>query len=170
MSRSIALVWALCFPTLLFAGNAQPSSKPPSKDALGMCGALGVVTFIPEEWEFEGPRVLIEGAGPTTWWKDTDGVDPGVAGCHLELHVDGESGRAFGEACLDETLLLETNPGQAVEHPHHNDIGHPDIFDCHMWCRGQGAEGGVCNKVESSQLPDGFLCKSSARCECSSTD
>ena len=116
-----------------------------------MPGAMGTFEFKPSDW--------IEGA--TTWWKDSDGVDPGTAGCHIGTDSDGvPNGRMFGEACLPDGLLVESNPGADVLHKHANDIGHPDKFDCNLWCIGQGASNGVC--IAAAAPP----CAQSAKCAC----
>ena len=66
-----------------------------------------------------------------TYWTDTDGVNPGVAGCHIGVTQDGKpNGRFFGEACQNAQILIESNPGAGVVHSHTNDLGHPDTFDC----------------------------------------
>lgn len=45
--------------------------------------------------------------------ESSDGVAPGVAGCHIGLDVKYRpNGRKFGEACLDNGLLVESNPQQ----------------------------------------------------------
>jgi hypothetical protein len=117
-----------------------------------MCGALGTIELKPSDWM----------SGVTSWWLDTDGVDPGTAGCHLGLTAsDGElNGRLFGEACLPDGRLVESNPAAGDRHSHANDIGHPDTFDCGMWCEGRGFAEGVCEAVPA------YPCEESARCVC----
>ena len=123
----------------------------PSSGAKEMAGAAGTFEFKPQDWT----------AGETTWWKDTDGVGPGVAGCHIGTDSAGlPNGRTFGEACLADGLLVESNPGAGVLHSHDNDIGHPDKFDCTAWCKGNGHSGGKC---EVAAAPP---CEQSARCAC----
>jgi hypothetical protein len=144
------LLLALCFVATLSA-HAASSDGAPSEGAQGMPGAMGTFEFEPEDWT----------EGETTWWKDTDGVDPGTAGCHIGTDSEGNAnGRAFGEACLPDGLLVESNPGADVLHDHKNDIGHPDKFDCNAWCRGTGASGGACAVAAAPP------CASSARCAC----
>ncbi len=127
-------------------------AHPPSKGAAGMAGAAGTFEFQPSDWQ----------EGQTTWWKDTDGVDPGVAGCHVGTDENGEpNGRMFGEACLDNGLLVESNPGVDELHSHGNDTGHPDTFDCNAWCVGQGKTAGSCQVAEAPP------CAQSAACSCS---
>jgi hypothetical protein len=116
-----------------------------------MPGAKGTFEFKPEDW--------IEGA--TTWWKDTDGVDPGTPGCHIGTDGEGTlNGRMFGEACMPDGLLVESNPGADEVHKHTDDIGHPDKFDCNEWCIGKGASKGVCTQAAAPP------CEQSAMCAC----
>ncbi len=123
----------------------------PSSDAEGMAGTKGTFEFQPNDWQ----------ENTTSWWKDTDGVDPSVAGCHIGTDENGEpNGRMFGEACLDNGLLVESNPGADELHSHANDIGHPDTFDCNTWCVGKGNKNGVC---EVAAAPP---CAQSAACSC----
>lgn len=118
-----------------------------------MPGAEGTFEFKPADWK----------EGETSWWKDSDGVAPGVAGCHIGLNAEHRpNGRKFGEACLDNGLLVESNPAANKAHSHGNDIGHPDTFDCKTWCIGKGSsKGGVCKAVKGPAP-----CASSARCVC----
>ena len=147
--KTLAFLATLTFivaTTMAKAGEGEPSD-----DAKGMPGALGTFEFKPYDWQ----------EGQTTWWKDSDGVDPGTAGCHIGTDAEGEPyGRFFGEACLTGGRLVESNPGAGVLHSHKNDVGHPDQFDCEAWCVGQGAPGGVCVMVESEP------CGQSAMCSC----
>jgi hypothetical protein len=53
--------------------SAAVADGAPSQWAEEMPGAEGTFAFKPTDW--------IE--GKDTWWQDTDGVDPGTAGCHL---------------------------------------------------------------------------------------
>lgn len=154
----LVLVLAICTPAWLHAAEAD---GPPSEGALGMCGAMGTFELKPDDW-----------TGTDTWWEDTDGIRPDIAGCHLELSSEhGEpkpKGRRFGEFCRDENgkkLLVETNPAADVGHSHTKDIGHPDKFDCKMWCEGKGYARGVCEVVAS----DDRRCEGlkSAKCACS---
>ncbi len=127
-------------------------AHPPSSGAEGMPGAAGTFEFQPSDWQ----------EGTTSWWSDTDGVDPGTAGCHIGTDENGEpNGRMFGEACLDNGLLVESNPGADELHSHGNDTGHPDTFDCNAWCVGQGKTSGVCQVAEAPP------CAQSAACSCS---
>jgi hypothetical protein len=142
-------------PLLFLMSALQACSKDsdhePSPGAQKVAGAMGTFEFKPQDWA----------EGETTWWKDTDGVGPGIAGCHIGTDHDGSpNGRMFGEACLDDGLLVESNPGAGELHSHTNDIGHPDKFDCAAWCVGQGSSGGSC-KVAAAPP-----CEQSARCEC----
>ena len=66
----------------------------------------------------------------------------------------------FGEACLENGLLVESNPGANVLHSHKDDVGHPDTFDCNAWCVGEGSSKGMC--VAAAAPP----CAQSAMCQC----
>lgn len=145
-------ILAVCIPMLLMFSAAQAQHEP-SDGARGMPGALGTFAYKPPDWK----------GNVTTYWKDTDGVDPGVAGCHIGVNQNGTpNGRSFGEACQSARILVESNPGANVIHPHANDTGHPDRFDCNAWCIGaRQAKGGVCKAV-SGPPP----CAKSARCVC----
>lgn len=147
-------VLAVSIPVLMLLSVAQGQHAQPSDGAKGMPGALGTIEYKPTDWK---------GMGVTTYWKDTDGVDPGVAGCHIGVMQDGKpNGRFFGEACQNDRTLIESNPAADVIHPHKDDLGHVDLFDCNAWCIGaQKAKGGVCKAV-SGPAP----CTASARCVC----
>ena len=145
-------VLAVMAASLSLAGCGEDKSHPPSKGAEGMPGALGTFEFKPTDWR----------KGEVTWWKDTDGVDPGTPGCHVGTDADGkENGRMFGEACLPGGMLIvESNPGVEVVHKHTDDTGHPDKFDCNAWCVGKGSKTGRC---EPAPAPP---CTQSAKCVC----
>ena len=150
MSRLTALISTCLITTALAAGLAYAATHP-SPGAEGMPGAKGTFEFRPADWK----------AGETSWWKDSDGVDPGTAGCHIGTDEKGvPNGRMFGEACLPDGLLVESNPGAEALHSHKNDTGHPDTFDCNAWCIGQGASKGSC--VVAAAPP----CEASAKCSC----
>lgn len=144
----------VCIPMLMFSNVARGEhSEQPSSGAKGKPGALGTIEFKPTDW-----------AGDvTTYWKDSDGVDPGTAGCHVGVTKSGKpNGRTFGEACQSDQILIESNPGAGAIHPHAHDLGHPDTFDCKAWCVGaRHATTGVCKAV-TGPAP----CAASARCEC----
>ena len=143
MHRLIALL-LICSPVFAESG-------PPSEGAKDMPGAAGTIEFKPADHQ----------PGTTSWWKDSDGIGPGVAGCHIGTDSEGKpNGRMFGEACLDNGLLVESNPGSEQLHSHTGDLGHPDTFDCQAWCVGQGADGGSC--VAAPAPP----CAQSAACVC----
>ncbi len=151
MIRPVLIAVAVLLAAAVIA-NAG-SDGAPSEAAKDLPGATGTIEFKPTDWK----------EGETTWWKDTDGVGPGTAGCHIGTDAEGTpNGRMFGEACLPDGRLVESNPGKDKLHSHANDTGHPDTFDCAVWCRGQGASGGSC--VAASAPP----CEASARCECDS--
>lgn len=135
----------------LFLAHAAHAAGEPSEGAHGVAGARGVIVFEPTD---RTPGVM-------TWWIDTDGVEPGEAGCHIGATEAGEpNGRMFGEACRDQIMLVESSPGADELHSHKDDIGHPDTFDCNDWCGGEGFAGGVC--VPTPAPP----CEESARCVC----
>lgn len=147
MNRIIILILTLSLMTIAIA---TPDGEP-SALAKAMAGAKGTFEFKPADWT----------PGQTTWWFDTDGVDPGTAGCHIGTDSEGSpNGRQFGEACLEDGLLVESNPGPDELHSHKDDIGHPDTFDCNAWCIGNGASSGAC--VVAPAPP----CEQSARCAC----
>lgn len=120
------------------------------------------------------------GAGEDTFWIDTDGVAPEVAGCHIEYSDEdcatvATAGRNFGEFCQEDGTLVESNPGADVCHTHEDDIGHPYVVDCVGWCRnaitlpdgqqrGTAATTGTCEVVSDVPCDQGVV--ESARCVC----
>ena len=150
MFRLFTLMLAFCVSTLMVASIASATGEP-SSGAKGMPGAKGTFEFKPTDWM----------EGTTSWWKDSDGIDPGVAGCHIGTDAEGKpNGRMFGEACLPDGMLVESNPGADELHSHANDIGHPDMFDCNEWCIGKGAAKGACTVAAAPP------CQQSAMCAC----
>jgi len=150
MNRLIAMIFACSISLLIMSSLAHATSEP-SPGAKGMPGAMGTFEFKPNDWK----------EGQTTWWEDSDGIKPGDPGCHIGTDEKGKpNGRMFGEACLPNGLLVESNPGAGVLHSHNNDIGHPDTFDCNTWCVGTGLSRGAC--VVAEALP----CQQSAMCKC----
>jgi hypothetical protein len=144
------LLMTLCF-SMFFLTHPVDAAGQPSSGAQGMAGALGTFSFAPTD----------QTPGVATWWKDTDGVDPAVAGCHIGTDQAGKAnGRMFGEACLPDGILVESNPGAGVVHKHTDDVGHPDKFDCNAYCIGKGSSGGMC---EAAPAPP---CQQSAKCTC----
>ena len=129
------------------------SGHSPSIGANKMPGAEGTFAFTPSDWQKD----------QISWWKDSDGIAPGIAGCHIGTDETGKpNGRMFGEACMENGLLVESNPEADKLHSHSNDIGHPDTFNCNTWCVAKGSsKGGQCVAV-SGPAP----CTKSARCEC----
>jgi hypothetical protein len=137
--------------TVSLLGACAEGHSQPSPDASGLPGATGTIEFKPVDW--------VE--GETTWWMDSDGIDPGVAGCHIGTDESGTpNGRMFGEACLPDGRLAESNPGKSELHSHTNDTGHPDTFDCTAWCVGQGRSARTCSPAPAPP------CTQSALCEC----
>jgi len=142
---------AFCCFSLVITIMPSYADSDPSAGASGMSGATGTFSFKPQDWK----------EGETTWWKDSDGIGPGVAGCHIGTDDKGQpNGRMFGEACLPNGLLVESNPGAGELHSHSNDTGHPDTFDCNAWCIDKGATGGSC---QAAAAPP---CAKSAICSC----
>jgi hypothetical protein len=87
------------------------------------------------------------------YWTDSDGVRPEAAGCHTAFankNIDGvcltpivDPDSVFGEFCLPAAQdgfpagsLVESNPAAGVCHPHKNQKGHPDVYDCDAFCKG----------------------------------
>ncbi len=144
------------FPTvalayLLTTGCAAPEYSGPSDQAQALSGAKGIMLYQPADWQ----------PGQTTWWQSTDGLAPGVAGCHVGTDGSGApNGRMYGEACLAGGLLVETNEAADELHRHSDDIAHPDTFDCNQWCIGQGSTSGLC------QVAAAPPCVRSAACIC----
>lgn len=150
MNRLIVMIFASSIFFLMMSGLASATGAP-SSGAKGMPGAMGTFEFKPNDWM----------EGQTTWWKDSDGIKPGVAGCHIGTDENGKpNGRMFGEACLPDGLLVESNPEAGVLHSHKNDVGHPDTFDCNVWCAGTGFKQGVCAAAAAPP------CQQSAMCRC----
>lgn len=150
MFHIFSVMSALSITVFVTASVAMAAGEP-SPGAEGMPGAKGTFEFKPED-HMEGQE---------TWWKDSDGIAPGTAGCHIGTDSDGKpNGRTFGEACLPDGLLVESNPGADELHAHKGDVGHPDTFDCDEWCIGQGSSQGVC-KVAAAPP-----CEQSAACAC----
>jgi len=145
------IVMLLCMVYSVSIVADEQHDLAPSSGAHDMPGAKGVFAFKPSD-KLEGKK---------TWWKDSDGVAPGVAGCHIGTDENGvENGRMFGEACLSNGLLVESNPGKDIVHSHANDIGHPDVFDCNAWCVGTGNNSGMCSVAAAAP------CAQSAKCIC----
>ena len=150
MSYFKRITLLICLSMAVVAFAADEVGKP-SSGAEGMHGVKGTFAFRPDD------RIPVK----TSWWKDSDGVNPGVAGCHIGTDDQGKpNGRMFGEACLSDKLLVESNPGKDVLHDHFDDVGHPDRFNCNAWCIGNGHKGGAC------QVAPAPPCKKSAVCAC----
>jgi hypothetical protein len=116
-------------------------------------GYLANIDFEPNDYHL----------GEETWWVDSDGVHPDIAGCHIGLNEDGsENGRYFGEACLTDDVIVESNPEAGLVHVHHGDVGHPHIFSCARWCAAVRGKVGSCVTIAENITP----CTTSARCEC----
>ncbi len=106
--------------------------------------------------------------GQDSYWSDSDGVNPGNAGCHLEYADNAcgviKPGREFGEFCLDSDRLVESNPGAEECHTHKGDLGAPNVTSCSEWCKGQQFASGKCEAAMGSSLLG--TCES-AHCVCS---
>lgn len=111
------------------------------------------------------------GTGTSSYWTDTDGVAPGVAGCHYEFSdascSNHKEGRTFGEFCLDDDRLVESNPGKDECHEHGADKGKPFVMSCSEWCQEESGSTGSC---EGGIAVDGAhgSCEA-ARCVCDTT-
>jgi hypothetical protein len=152
MFASYRVIAALVFSLFLAScAHHQKHESMPSAGAQDIAGAKGTFEFKPADWK----------ESETSWWKDSDGVKPGVAGCHIGTDEAGApNGRMFGEACLENGLLVESNPGADEVHSHKNDVGHPDTIDCNAWCKSSGKSSGKCEVAAA--LP----CETSAVCAC----
>lgn len=150
MSVFLRILSGFSIPVIMSVSLACVAG-PPSEGARDMPGAAGTIEFKPDDWHH----------GATTWWKDSEGIAPGIAGCHLGTDSAGYfNGRMFGEACLPDGRLVETNPGAGVLHNHKGGLGHPDTFDCNAWCKGNGASEGTCSTMPAPP------CAQSAMCAC----
>lgn len=127
-----------------------------------------------------GTYTLDLGRGEDSFWIDTDGVSPEVAGCHIEYSEStcttvAVFGRTVGEFCQDDGTLVESNPAALACHTHDKDIGHPYVVDCAGWCtnglvlpngqrRGFAADTGYCEAVHEVRCDQRVV--DSARCAC----
>lgn len=86
------VISALIFSIFLSScANQHEHVSIPSEGAKNISGAKGTFEYKPADWQ----------ESETSWWKDSDGVKPGVAGCHIGTDESGTpNGRMFGEACL----------------------------------------------------------------------
>jgi hypothetical protein len=115
MHRLLAVLLVVSVSSLAAMSDASASGEP-SAGAKGMPGAKGTFEFKPADYM----------EGKETWWVDSEGVDPGKAGCHIGTDSKGvPNGRLFGEACTPEGLLVETNPGSNELHSHKATSGTP---------------------------------------------
>ena len=107
----------------------------------------------------------------TQIWDDSDGVVPEEPGCHYEYHnkngnvCSNKTGAFFGEACLSDDLLVETNPEKNKCHTHAGGIGHPDTFVCSTFCQETTGEVGYCATAKNFCSVGGKK-KDSAFCDC----
>lgn len=132
---------------------------PSSSEAQAWPGALGRFRVKPTEINPNYPWL----EGEATTWLDTDGVAPEKPGCHIEITdpplVDPQ--RFFGELCLDQVLLVETNPNVKEAHSHNDDLGAPDVFNCNTYCMDLYSKAGSCEVVGPVDV-----CETSAKCAC----
>jgi hypothetical protein len=166
--RILSLLLAACIPALLL--DAAPASASECPAIPGMkekeCKPYKPTPYMPK-------------ADKTpTYWYDTDGIDPEVAGCHVEVtgptakpgDKASQTGRTFGEACVPAqgVILVESNPGADVVHAHADDIGNPNYVNCNTWCKEVKAKGsGQCQWVDASPAdPKVAPCTRSAKCVC----
>src|SRR6476619_3757501 len=73
-------------------------------------GVIGKIEFKPDDY-----------TGTDSYWYDTDGVNPGVPGCHIGVESATDktpNGRFFPEACQSPDVLIESNPSKDVIHNH----------------------------------------------------
>ena len=108
------------------------------------------------------------GTGKDSYWSDSDGVDPSTAGCHLEHETEAcetmKEGRTFGEFCLDDDRLVESNPAADECHTHKGDLGKPDVVSCSEWCQSEQGTSGSCESGVTANA--GSVTCESARCVC----
>lgn len=145
-------ILAVCIPVLMLPNSATAQGEEEGKKIPG----------------YKGETELDKGAGKNTYWYDSgDGIDPGSAGCHIEVErVDEKTirrtDRVFGEECTADGLLVETTPGPDEIHRHVNDIGHPYLFDCDVWCKSKHTwNRGTCEPTIGPRP-----CATSAVCVC----
>ena len=114
----------------------------------------------------EFPTPGAGGEGHEQFWSDSDGVHPEIAGCHQEWRTDQCADHQFlnghlAEGCVGD-LLIETNPGAGVCHPHElaimgefkgQFVGHPDVYSCPDFCIQTGHARGTCVPRARSTRP-----------------
>lgn len=108
MYRLLSLIFIFFYLMLGPATAAGAQKHAPSKGAVEMKGAKGTFSYFPPDHKgFQGK---------ITWWKDTDGVSPSAAGCHIGYKDNKggrRNGRVFGEACtrdgLYQSALIRTH-------------------------------------------------------------
>jgi hypothetical protein len=142
----------------------EPAAEEPAEEAKPELAACTGGT-VPEGAE---SCLLDLGTGEDTYWSDSDGVDPGTAGCHYEFETDAcetqKTERTFGEFCLDDDRLVESNPGADECHMHGVDRGKPDVVSCSEWCQSEKGMSGACEGGVQAEGKYG-TCES-ARCVC----
>jgi len=139
--------------------ECEQCTLPPSSEASAWPGALGRFRVKPSE--INSDYTWFEGY--TSTWKDTDGVAPEIPGCHIETtEPPAGAQRFFGELCLDDVLLVETNPNVNEVHAHNDDYGAPDVFNCNTYCMDLYGKTGSCEVTEEPV----DVCQKSAKCAC----
>jgi hypothetical protein len=170
MTRTSLLVVALGLVALACGGRGEGAAGPDQPASHGddraAAGDLAACTATVPEGATSCRLDL--GTGVDTHWMDSDGVDPGTAGCHYEFTsaACGElkEGRTFGELCLDGDRLVESNPGPRECHRHRGDHGKPDVVSCAAWCQSRGSASGRCEAGIAASGDHGSC--QSARCAC----
>ena len=147
-TRKFLQAVAVCIPLTMFLNAATAQHEPPagatdqhepSDGAKGMPGAKGTIEFKPSDSKRDVP----------TYWKGTDAINPECQGAiSVSPRTANPTGVFFGEACENERILIESNPGVDVIHPHTNDLEYPDRFDCNAWRR--------CEESHSRRMQGGY--------------
>lgn len=165
MSASIFVLFALAACGSKAKSEPAQPTQPAAADEhgkLALCTDKGAVPL-----DATSCRLDL-GTGVDSHWSDSDGIDPGTAGCHYEYADSSCStlkpGRTFGEFCLDDDRLVESNPGAGECHTHGGDLGHPDVVSCEAWCQAEQQLAGRCEGGVAAE-GDGGACES-AHCVC----
>lgn len=139
-TTAILTIPALVVSALVWLNTA--AANEPS--CFAMQGVSASPCYLKDFQPKDPPPAKLKSATDATWWIDTDGEDPGKAGCHIEVAGAADAkprskGRVFGEACETSNILIETNPGVNKIHAHSGDKGNPFRIDCDKWCQKQAA-------------------------------
>ena len=102
---------------------------------------------------------LVGDNGSDSYWRDTDGMDPGTAGCSevftTDSCTDWASAISFGEFCVDEDRLIETADEAGVCHILPGDLSTLQVVSCTAWCATQGSAAGRCEPFVAVEFPGG---------------